>query len=338
MKRALGIVSSSLRLAAGSLAFAATGRTPPSAYQHMIRLFTLTGGRSNDLASRWLSALHPPKPVPAASGVLGDLSGGKMAELDAQLRRDGYVLFPAALPPALCDRLLEFAMTQPCKRRQMDGETAPATEAVYDRVKPTGVVYDFHPQALIHNPDIQSLMQDASILGLAQSYLAAQPVLDTVNLWWTAAQGARPDSSAAQLWHFDMDRLRWIKFFVYLTDVGPHSGPHCFVRASHGTDGIPRELLDRGYVRLSDADVARLYPADAVRRFTAPRGSIIAEDTRGLHKGEPVLGGDRLMLEFEFSNSLFGGAPWYQAKLTQFRDAEFKAFVLGNRRVFSRWL
>lgn len=337
MRRTLRIVSSALRLAAGSLAFAATGRTPASAYQSMIRLFTLTGGRSNDLASRWLSALHPPTPA-TANGVLGDLSGARMAELDARLRRDGHVLFPAALPPALCDRLLEFALMQPCRRRPMDGEAAGATEAVYERAKPTGIVYDFHPQVLVNNPDIQGLMQDSSILGLAQAYLGAQPVLDTVNLWWTAAQGARPDSNAAQLWHFDMDRVRWLKFFVYLTDVGPQSGPHCFVAGSHRTDGIPRELLERGYVRISDADVARLYPSGAFRKFTAPRGSIIAEDTRGLHKGESVLSGDRLMLEFEFSNSLFGGNPVNHAKIACYRDDAFRAYVSRHRRVFSRWL
>src|SRR5262245_59987601 len=109
MRHTLRIASSALRLAAGSVAFAATGRTPPSAYQNMVQLFTLTGGRSNDLASRWLSMLHPPKPLPAASGMLGDLSGEKMAELGSQLRRDGYALFPAALPSTLCDRLVEFA-------------------------------------------------------------------------------------------------------------------------------------------------------------------------------------------------------------------------------------
>lgn len=338
MRRALGMLKSSLTIAMGSLAFAATGRTPPSAYQSMIRLFTLTGGRSNDLAARWLSALHPPKQLPAPRGVLGDLSGARMAELDAQLRRDGYALFPSALPAALCDRLLEFAVTHPCKRRPMDGEDGGGAELVYERAKPTAIVYDFHPQALIHNADIQGLMQDPSILALAQSYIAAQPVLDTVNLWWTTAFGAKPDSSAAQLWHFDMDRLRWIKFFVYLTDVTVESGPHCFVAGSHRTGGIPPSLRDLGYARITDDVVEKLYPSDAIKEFVAPRGSILAEDTRGLHKGKPALKGDRLMLEFEFSNSLFGGTPPNVARLTTFRDPQFKQFVSDHPRLFRRWL
>jgi hypothetical protein len=41
--------------------------------------------------------------------------------------------------------------------------------------------------------------------------------------------------------------------------------------------------------------------------FHGPRGTIIAEDTRGFHKGKPIEGGDRLVLEFDFCDSLFGG-------------------------------
>ena len=44
-----------------------------------------------------------------------------------------------------------------------------------------------------------------------------------------------------------------------------------------------------------------------VIEFNAPRGTVIAEDTRGLHKGKHVTEGDRLVLQIQFSNSLFGG-------------------------------
>jgi ectoine hydroxylase-related dioxygenase (phytanoyl-CoA dioxygenase family) len=163
-------------------------------------------------------------------------------------------------------------------------------------------------------------------------------VLDTVNMWWTTAFGTRPDSSAAQLWHFDMDRLRWIKFFVYLTDVTLESGPHCFVAGSHRTGGIPQDLRDLGYARITDDVVDRHYPREAIKEFVAPRGSILAEDTRGLHKGKPAIKGDRLMLEFEFSNSLFGGNPVHAARLTEFRDAQFERFVGEHRRLLQRWI
>jgi hypothetical protein len=91
-----------------------------------------------------------------------------------------------------------------------------------------------------------------------------------------------------------------------LTDVGPENGPHKFIAGSHRTGGIPGELLKKGYARLTDEEVAPHYrPADFIE-FTAPRGTIIAEDTRGLHKGQHVNSGHRLMLQIQFSNSLFG--------------------------------
>jgi len=291
------------------------------------------------VAAKWLSVLHPPRPTRSASGVIGNLDSASLDRLGGQLRREGYALFEKALPDDLCDRLLAFALRQPAKVRASDaGPTPSAEEIIYDRANPRGIIYDFHPQVLVNQPDFQRLMSDASIIALAERYLGGKAVLDTVNLWWTAKQNTTPDSNAAQLWHFDMDRVRWVKFFMYLTDVTPESGPHCFVAGSHRTGGIPRRLLKRGYARLPDADVQREYHADAIKHFVAPRGSIIAEDTRGLHKGLPVLHGDRLMLEFEFSNSLFGGNPAHEAKISTHRDAEFATFVRRNPRLFTRWL
>ena len=45
-------------------------------------------------------------------------------------------------------------------------------------------------------------------------------------------------------------------------------------------------------------------PEDMVE-IGGPRGTIFAEDTRGLHKGKHLLTGDRLLFQLEFSNSLF---------------------------------
>ena len=43
-------------------------------------------------------------------------------------------------------------------------------------------------------------------------------------------------------------------------------------------------------------------------RLQGVLGTIVAVDTRGFHKGKLPKNSDRLALEFEFSNSLFGGA------------------------------
>jgi phytanoyl-CoA dioxygenase PhyH len=187
-----------------------------------------------------------------------------------------------------------------------DGDRADLQVERFARGNPDCVRYDFSEQQLVNNPLIQRLMADRSFIAVAQNYLQAQPIVDVVAMWWNVAS-PRPDKGAAQYWHFDMDRIKWLKFFVYLTDVGPENGPHSFVAGSHRSGGISGSLLQKGYSRLIDEEVGSSYPPDKFIEFTAPRGTVIAEDTRGLHKGKHVTKDDRLIFQLQFSNSLFGG-------------------------------
>lgn len=340
LKNALRAALATARMAYGALVYLATRRTPAYAYQGMIRLFMISGGRSNDLFAQFITLIHRPYRLPKTSGVLGDFAESDLARVTADLRVRGYHRFERRLPPDLCDQLLKFALTQPAQIRPSDedsGLDTAARSAVYDRESPQGIVYDFHPENLINHPDVQRLMGDLSIIAVAQAYLGAKPVLDSVNLWWTTVS-RRADSQAAQLYHFDMDRVRWLKFFIYLTDVGPENGPHCFVASSHRSGGIPSHLLSKGYVRHGDEEVAACYSPDDLIEFTGPRGTILAEDTRGLHKGKPVSSGDRLIFEFEFSNSLFGASPPNVARLSVFHSKSFQEFVDAHRRIYGRWM
>lgn len=324
----------------GLVFYGCTRRTPAFAYQSMIRLFVLTGGRSNDLLSRLIGIIRRPYRLQGARGVLGALREDQLQRLVDRLRVRGYHKFDVKLPSELCDKLLNFALTQPCTPRARDSDQQPtcAQPVVYDRKNPGAIVYDFSPGDLINYVDIQRLMGDESIIALAQEYLGSKPVLDTVNMWWMTAYTNQPDSNAAQLYHFDMDHARWIKFFVYLTDVTPESGPHCFVAGSHRRDGIPAHLLSKGYTRLSDAEVSATFPPSDLLEITGPRGTILAVDTRGLHKGKPIVQGERLIFEMEFSNSLFGAFSPGRGEITNLHERGFSRFVKQHRRIYQRWI
>jgi hypothetical protein len=300
-------LSNVARTLLGAAAYMKNGRTPNFAYQSMLQLFCATGGSSNDAMSSLLSMMHRPYTLPDASGVLGDLSGTDLDNIGSDIRDRGYHVFAQRLPDALCDELLVYATSTPCIRRGLDGgEKADFQVERFPRDNPDGVRYDFSEQELINNSLIQKLMADRSIISVAQNYLRSRPIIDIVAMWWNAAS-EEPDKQAAQYWHFDMDRIKWLKFFIYLTDVGPDNGPHSFVAGSHRTGGIAPALLEKGYARLTDDEVNAHYRTDQFIAFAARRGTIIAEDTRGLHKGKHVIKGDRLMLQFQFTNSLFGG-------------------------------
>jgi len=186
----------------------------------------------------------------------------------------------------------------------------------FKREAPEGVRFDCSRDALLADSTIQNLIADSGLLAIAQRYLGTAPILDIVAMWWHSAFGHEPDSEAAQYFHFDMDRIKWIKFFFYVTDVNEDSGPHVFVRGSHRTGGVPKELLRKGYVRLMDQEIASRYPAADIIEFIGARGTLIIEDTRGLHKGKRVVAGDRLLFQLEFTSSLFG-APYKKWRFPQ---------------------
>jgi hypothetical protein len=329
--------SSTAKTALGAMAFALQGKTPPFAYRSMLQLFAMTGGISNDAMSSLLSLKNRPYKFPNANGILGDLSPRDVQKIGANIREKGYHVFEQRLSEDLCNKLQTFATTRPCVQRYKDGQANVDVElSRFPRDQPQGVRYDFADQLLINDPLIQGVMADRSIIAVAQNYLSARPIIDIVAMWWNASS-EQPDKLAAQYWHFDMDRIKWLKLFVYLTDVGPDNGPHSFVEGSHRAGGIPPALLEKGYARLTDEEVNTQYPADSFVEFTAPRGTIIAEDTRGLHKGKHVIKGDRLMFQLQFTNSLFGG-EYPKTKINEVINPALAEMISAYPRLYSNYV
>jgi hypothetical protein len=93
-----------------------------------------------------------------------------------------------------------------------------------------------------------------------------------------------------------------MKFFFYLTDVSSDTGPHCYVKGSHKI--LPLELRRDG--RFSDEEISESYGSKNLIEICGKKGTILAVDTRGFHKGKELLKDNRLLLQLEFANSMFG--------------------------------
>lgn len=322
----------------GLLRYWLTGKRSEVAYQSFVWLSCVTHGRLNDVLSAALARLRPKIPIESRAGVLGDLTPEDVARHVQKLRADGFVLFPGVVPAVLCDRLVQFALGTPASVRRMDHEPDSVAKrtALFDATAPLGVRYDYDTSELLENPDVQALLADRSLISIAQEYLGSSPVADVLCMWWHTNYHAQPDSGAAQYFHFDMDRIKWVKLFLYLTDVGPDNGPHTFIQGSHRSGGIPPTFLRRGYARLRDEEVFRQYPAERRIEFCAPRGSIIIEDTRGLHKGANVRGAPRLVLQLQFSNSLFGAySP--SVRLESVKDAALEGMLRQAPSIYRQY-
>ena len=280
------------------------GRMAGNVRLSVLRLHCRTNGRFTALLTPLMRAIRPPRARTEASGLLGTLSVKKQDQVVAAIERDGFYIFENRLPESLCDEIAAHAHKTPA---QIEGSSK---LAVFDQERPISKTYRLQEPDIVKSRAMQELMSDRSILAVAEAYLKTLPVLSGLNLWFSPAYGNAPGADAAQEFHFDFDPPPiWLLFFIYLTDVGPDNGPHIFVRGTH-TPGNPgmKELLSRGYVRIPDEDIVRNFGAENVVELYGKRGTILAVDTRGMHKGKMPVTGHRLMAQLSYSTPPFSDA------------------------------
>jgi hypothetical protein len=250
------------------------------------------------------------------------------AEIDAcvaGLRRDGVYVFKTPIPAEMVDRMRESALAVPATARGLEGAPAP-----YPRAAPLVGRYDIDEDHTMASADMQDYCSDPALALTAARYLEQPVIQDQTALWWTTTQGSGDESMNAWLFHQDRDRLSFLKFFCYLTDVGPDNGPHTYVGGTH--ERVPRSLASDG--RKTDDNVRAAGIWNRVTELTGAAGTLMAVDTAGLHKGRPPVIGDRCVLQVEFATSLFG-APVDYPSFTPSRLARER--YAANPEILQRW-
>ncbi|VXC38399.1 Phytanoyl-CoA dioxygenase (PhyH) [Pseudomonas sp. 8Z] len=151
------------------------------------------------------------------------------------------------------------------------------------------------------DPVVKQLSRDDFILDLAAAYLGATPKLMSANMWWTFPVDASPEdrSKHAHVFHYDLDDIKFVKFFFYLTDVDSESGPHVYVRTSNHDIRYKNSVFKAK--RFTDEEVLAAYGENNIVEVCGGAGSCLIEDTITLHKGVTPLRRPRLLLQFEFS-------------------------------------
>lgn len=311
--------------------FKRNGQTPDDAYFSMRRLYRTTNGRFNDVIGQICRIKHRKQQADLTTSLFESANRAETREIAARIQQDGFYQFPRKLPLSLCDQLLEFASTTPGRPISLDAQ--PQDLEVFNRSNPSTVRHQFQPEDLILQPVVGQLATDPYFFDIAQHYLGFNPVLDQLTMWWSAPGDVQLQSRAAQLYHFDMDRFRFVKFFVYLTDVHEKNGPHCYVRGSHLRK--PKQLLRDE--RISDDEISQHYASDDLVELTGQRGTMLAVDTRGFHKGKPLTEDDRLIFQLQFADSLFGqNYPSLEIPNGLSRDTALR--IESNQRCYGSYL
>jgi hypothetical protein len=309
----------------GYNAFLKTGQTPLEAYYAFINLYCSTNGKFHENFNAKIKAFNPPKKESSTlEGVPGTFSVIDFTSINSKLNENGYFHFNKKLSKELCNKLVDFALKTPATM-----PPAYDKKILYDPQNPLAEIYRFSIQDLANNFEIQNLMMDPVLVNIARNYLGCEPIFDFPAMWWSTAFQKEASSEAAQLYHFDLDRVKWLKIFFYLNDVTEENGPHCYIRGTHKPGAKSDELLKRGYVRIKDGEIHPDYPATDIKVVCGEAGSIFAGDTKCWHKGMHLKSGHRLVLEFEYTSSMFA-ANNPKLEVTNC-SKEFKAYCLANK-------
>lgn len=188
--------------------------------------------------------------------------------------------------------------------------------------------YNFNPNDLINNTVVQDLIMNSYFIDVARNYLGSEPIFDFSAMWWNT-DSSNISQDAAQEYHFDLDRLKWLKMFIYLTNVDSDNGPHCYISGTHIPGSKPIDIVKRGYVRINDRELEQYYDSDRIIEVIGPEGTIVFGDTLCWHKGKKIISGNRLVFQLEFTSSLFG------LKMPKFEvntySKEFRDFCNENK-------
>ena len=275
--------------------------TPKYSYLSLRKLFYSTNGRFNrKISLRIGQKIGEYRIENKAQSFLGPLSAEKINEISSSVQRDGYYKFNTLLDEKTINDLVSYSFSLKAKLMPRVKDHQEFDFFVQDN--PITVKYEYSESELIQNDTIQNLVSDPGLLAIAQSFLGSKPILDMISMWWSTSFSQKASSEVAQLYHFDMERLKFLKIFFYLTDVDEERGPHCYVRGSN--NGFSKAVQKDG--RISDDEIKSNYPPQDILEITGPRGTILAVDTSGFHKGKNLSKDSRLLLQFEFANSLFG--------------------------------
>jgi len=196
----------------------------------------------------------------------------------------------------------------------------------------SNTLWVYENQKVLEIPAVQKILLDFNILSAIEKYLGCQPIHVSCITWWSKFNKLDETSLnyGAQLYHQDKEFIKFVKIFVYLSDVDDTNGPHEYISGSHRDyeEHIPKNY--KMSQRLSDEYLQKVYPKDRFKSFTGQAGTVIITDSNGFHKGKPLQNGYRQLLQFEFASSL------YFNYLPSFNDStliqEYREFLQKNER------
>jgi hypothetical protein len=204
----------------------------------------------------------------------------------AALERDGLAMLGDLIAPAAIEEMVTFFRGQEVVGP--GGRLIPLSDL------PPGTGMAAYPlESVVACPGLMKAINTPDILRIVSDYLGCKPTISSLGVRWSFPSAAH--LAETQAFHRDPDDWRFVKLFIYLTDVDAGAGPHAYVVGSHDT---PATLRARPYPRES---LERRFGTESIRTITGPAGTTFMADTYGIHMGEPPQSRPRLILQVQYS-------------------------------------
>jgi hypothetical protein len=225
----------------------------------------------------------------------------------AKLHSQGFAPIDGLVTPAMANEMRDYLAQQPVYPPYI--LDAPLTSIDAPQL-PDSHTLVIPEKFIVSCPYLLDLANDPRILAAVEGVFGCKPTLGYIVAWWSVPT-ADGKPRQAENFHRDVDDVHFLKLFIYLTDVESENGPHEYIQGSH-------DLPQLGDIdRHSDEEVLQAFGADRLVRFTGPAGTVFLENTYGLHRGQPVRAGRRLILQFIYSMlpMAYGPAMPYRREL-----------------------
>jgi hypothetical protein len=219
------------------------------------------------------------------------LSYNQIETIVNNLNQKGYDVLPITLKDEQVESLIDF-----CKNNKMYDDEGKSYIFDYNKIYYEKARYYWKMQDLIENDIVIELMSDSFLSLIAQNYLETKPILTSISLWLDPPSENK--SYQPHIYHQDNDGIKYLKFFFYLTDVDEESCPHRFIKGTHKERKPKKFSMTKRY---TNEELLDYYGKEKEVIFTAKAGTIIAEDTKGFHRGTTPKTKYRLLMQMEFA-------------------------------------
>lgn len=194
----------------------------------------------------------------------------------SELRERGWMMLPVRYPDPL--GTLEWFKSAPSH-----------SGANYDEGgRPAGPGDQFtcyHPHTVLMAGALD-VFNDDLVLDIVKEWLGREPVLYSVNAWWSHV-AETPSKPNVQYFHRDTDDRRFLALFTYLTDVSDGDGAQQIVEGSHDLP-FPYTMGEA----FSDYCEKNYKPTTII----GPPGTMFITNPRSIHRGLVPKKRPRLMM------------------------------------------